>query len=156
MIRLIAAIDEKRGLARNNQIPWKIPKDSTRFRTLTLTHGGNVLVGRTTYEQMGNYFDEHKAYVVSHQNLKLSKNQVLVKDLKKFLTDLKEDIWVIGGSGIYAASIEFASEIYITNVVGDFNCDQYFPDYTEFVVKEIEGPLSDNGFTFSYQLLTRL
>ena len=155
MIRLIAAIDTERGLARDNQIPWKIPADITRFRRLTLTHGAKVLVGRNTYEQMGNYFSDHETYIVSRQDLELPKEHTLVKDIDTFLKELKGDIWVIGGAGIYAASIKYADEIYLTIVEGDHNCDQFFPEYSSFKAKDIEGPLEDNGYKFIYQLLTR-
>jgi dihydrofolate reductase len=155
MIRLIAAIDSNRGLAKNNQIPWKIPQDVARFRKLTLTHGGRVLVGSTTYTQMGDYFSGHQTYVVSHQDLKLPNGHTLVKDPSSFLKDWREDIWVIGGAGIYASSIKYADELYLTIVSGNFNCDKFFPEYKDFKVNVKEPEITDNGFTFNYQLLTR-
>lgn len=155
MIRLIAAIDSKRGLSKDNQIPWEIAADINRFRQLTLTHGARVLVGRTTYELLGRYFDDHKAYVVLHRELVLKDRQTLVKDIDKFLDKAKEDIWVIGGAEVYSASIKYADELYLTLVDGDFKCDKFFPEYKDFKIKNSEGPLTDNGFTYYYQLLTR-
>lgn len=155
MIRQIAAIDNKRGLAKNGQIPWKLPKDVARFRQLTLTKGANVLVGRATYESMGDYLPNHNIYVVSHSDLKLKAGCVLVKDPVKFLSEFKDDIWVIGGAGIFAATINVADELYLTLVDGDFNCDQFFPEYNNFKLQDTDGPYSENGLNFSFKLYAK-
>jgi|SRR5665213_3756803 len=155
MIRLIAAIDSKNGLAKDGEIPWRIPIDIAHFRELTLTQGGKVLVGRTTYEMLGKYFNKHETYVVSHQDLDLEEGRTPVKDIDTFLKELKEDIWVIGGARVFESSIKYADELYLTIVEGDYGCDQFFPEYKDFKVKETEGPLEDNGYKLTYQVLTR-
>ncbi|HEY1645388.1 MAG TPA: dihydrofolate reductase [Candidatus Saccharimonadales bacterium] len=156
MIRLIAATDNKRGLAKNGQIPWNLPADKTRFRTLTLEHGATVLMGRATYEQMGDYLKDHSGFVVSHSQLQLPANYQLVSDLDSFMAGSKEDLWVIGGAAIYAGTIKYADELYMTIIEADFNCDQFFPDYSGFKLKSSEDPLLENNLKFSYQLLTRV
>jgi dihydrofolate reductase len=42
-----------------------------------------------------------------------------------------EDIWVIGGATVYAETISDAGELLITQVLGDFNCTKFFPDFTD-------------------------
>jgi dihydrofolate reductase len=154
MIRLIAAIDNKRGMAKNDHIPWKLPQDVARYKGLLLTHGGNVILGRRTFDAMG-YVEGTHFYVVSHQDLVLPKNCTLVKDLDKFMSEFKEDLWVNGGEAVYKATIQYADELYLTKVDGDFNCDQFFPDYSDFKLKKSEGPYTDNQLSFSYQLFVR-
>lgn len=155
MIRLIAAIDQNKGLAKDHRIPWDLPKDKARFRQLTLTHGANVLMGSTTYRQMSSdYLSLRQCYVVSHHNQKLN-NAILINDLKDFLAKFKQDLWIIGGAAIFEASIGQADELYLTLINKNFNCDQFFPDYGEFKLVKVDGPFNYHGLTFNYQLLTR-
>ena len=50
-ISLIAALDEKRGLGKGNELLWRIPEDLKNFKRLTMGH--YVLLGRKTYESIG-------------------------------------------------------------------------------------------------------
>lgn len=156
MIRLIAAIDNNRGIAKADRIPWNLSSDKARFRKLTLDYGANVLMGRKTYDQMGDYLLNKHAYVASHMQIKLRPNITLVNDLDKFVANFKNDLWVIGGAGVYQSTIKYADELYLTIVDKDFNCDQFFPEYQDFKLAKEEGPYSENGLSFNYQLLIRL
>lgn len=153
MIRLIAAIDQKRGLSRNGQIPWDIPQDKARFRQLT--HDANVLIGRVTYGSISNSIGKNK-YIISHRKINPTPGAVLVSDLDKFIKGFNKDLWVIGGAATYSETIKYADELYLTLIDADFNCDKFFPEYTNFQLKKTEGPFIKNGLSFSYQLLTRL
>ncbi|MBI2622721.1 MAG: dihydrofolate reductase [Candidatus Levybacteria bacterium] len=51
MISIIAAIDEKRGLGKNNDLLFRIPEDLKRFRRLTKGHP--IIMGRKTFESIG-------------------------------------------------------------------------------------------------------
>jgi dihydrofolate reductase len=155
VIRLIAAIDKKRGLAKNGQIPWKLPDDIARFRQLIQTHEGNALMGRKTYELFTSPLKTKHTFILTHQNLNLPKNTSLVNDLDKFILSFKADIWVIGGAEVYARTIKYADELFLTLVEGDFNCDQFFPDYSDFKLKQESGPYHQNDLSFYYQTLTR-
>ena len=154
MIRLIAAIDKKRGLARDGEIPWNIPEDVKRFRQFTLTHGANVFMGRRTYEMLGQLTGRHY-YVLSSKDLLLPSGVTLVNDLETFFTNFKEDIWVIGGEAVYNTTIKYADELYLTIIEADFDCDQFFPDYSNFELKESEGPFTSDQLTYSYQTYSR-
>lgn len=155
MIRLIAAIDNRRGIAKEGRIPWNLTIDKARFRKLTLEHGANVLMGSTTYNQMGEYLVDKHVYVASHKQIKLPTGITAINDLDMFIANFKKDIWVIGGAAIYQACIRYADELYLTVVDQDFHCDQFFPDYRDFKLSKLDGPYHENGINFSYQLLIR-
>lgn len=156
MIRLIAAMDDHRGIAKKGQIPWHIHDDIVRFRKLTLQFGANILMGRRTYDAMTDYLKGRNNYIVSHTDLDLPAGINLVNDLDSFITNFKSDLWVIGGAQIFASTIKYADELYLTLIESDFNCDQFFPDYSGFKLKTNDGPHSENDLRFSYQLFTRL
>jgi len=51
-LRLIACIDEGRGLGRDGQLLYRIPEDHARFRALTETAGSVLVMGRRTAESL--------------------------------------------------------------------------------------------------------
>ncbi len=154
MVRLIAAIDNKRGMAKEGRIPWKLPKDVARFRELALAPGSNVLLGHTTFEQMG-YLEGRNYFVVSHNELELPEGCTLVQDLDKFMAEFRGDLWDIGGAAIFNQTMKYADELYLTLINQDFNCDQFFPDYSSFKLDSSEGPFTENELSFTFQLYNR-
>lgn len=155
MIRLIAAIDSRRGIARNGQIPWDLPSDRAYFNSQTLKFGGNILMGHTTFNTLRGSLVGITDYVVSHSLIKLPGSVVLVNDIESFLNNFKEDLWVIGGEGIYALTIGKAQELYLTNIESDFNCDQFFPSFSGFKLKSFDGPKKENNQTFNFEVFER-
>jgi len=51
-ITLIAAFDNEQAIAKDGEIPWDLPEDQQHFKETTLGHP--VIVGRETYENIGN------------------------------------------------------------------------------------------------------
>jgi len=43
-------MDEKRGIGKNNQLPWSLSDDLKRFKALTMGH--HIIMGRKTYESI--------------------------------------------------------------------------------------------------------
>ena len=153
MIRLIVAIDRKRGLAKYGKMPWKIPEDEQYFTDQTKTHGGNVLVGHTTYQTFKGPLAGRQNYILTHQNLSITGVDV-VHDLAKFLEDFKnKDLWVAGGAKVFEEVMRTgkADRLYITHIDADLACDQFFPEYTnDFQPVQQSEPHKQNGFLFTY------
>ena len=54
MYKLIVAFDKKRGIGKNNLIPWYLKEDLKHFAKLTIGNKNNAIVmGRKTYESIG-------------------------------------------------------------------------------------------------------
>ena len=53
LISIFAAMDSKKGIGKNNKIPWHIKEDLVRLKSLTKDHV--VILGRKTYESMDGY-----------------------------------------------------------------------------------------------------
>ena len=47
IISIIAAVDEGGGIGIKNKIPWHLPADLKRFKTITMGH--HLVMGRKTY-----------------------------------------------------------------------------------------------------------
>jgi dihydrofolate reductase len=149
MIRFIVAVDEKLGMAKNGRQPWHLPTDEQYFLQQTQKYGGVVLMGRTTYDVIGHPLKERRNIVLS-RSLKYIEGVEVEKDLQNALR-VAPDIWVIGGAGIFAQSLQYADELYVTRIEADFECDQFFPEFEDqFDLTSKSTPHHENGVTFTF------
>lgn len=156
MIRAIAAIDSKRGMADDHGIPWqgKVPSDVKHFREYT--QDSIVLMGYGTYVEFDKPLSSRRNLVASSKSEKLREGFELVNDARAFLRSANEDVWVIGGPGLFAATLDLIDELYITKLEGDFNCSKFFPEYEDkFTLVKQSDPISENGITFRFTLYKR-
>lgn len=161
MIRLIVAMDNKRGIAKHGFQPWYIPDDDAYFIAQSKSHGGNVLVGGTTFRDSfkNKPLVERTTYLLTRNELSIDDVE-LVHDLNTWLEDLGDkDVWIAGGSSVYQQVIDAgkADELYITQIDADFGCDQFFPEYEEkFRLNSQSEPHTQNGFHFTYNYYTKI
>lgn len=156
MILFIAAIDRKRGIAKDGGMPWKIPEDENFFTTQTKTRGGNVLTGGTTFRNTyhGHPLKDRQNYILTRRNEPIP-DAIVVHDLPKLLSEFKgdKDLWVSGGAEVFAEIMKLgqADELYLTHIDADFGCDQFLPEYEkDFKLVEQSEVREQNGFKFTY------
>ena len=155
MIRLIAAIDRKRGLAKHGSLPWYIPEDEKYFTDQTKAYGGHVLTGGTTFRNTYKakpLVNRHN-YILTHRDEPIEGAEV-VHDLADFLKGFQDkDLWVAGGADVFEQIIQAgqADELYLTHIDADFRCDRFFPVYEDaFRLVEQTKTREQNGFNFTY------
>jgi dihydrofolate reductase len=127
MIRAIAAVDDRLGIATDTGIPWKVPADVAHFRDLTT--GSNVLMGYATYAEFAGPMAGRTNYVATGRTATLRDGFHPVSDLPPFLSGFKGDLWIIGGATFYATTLDAVAEIALTRVAGDFGCTKFFPPF---------------------------
>jgi dihydrofolate reductase len=152
MIRFIAAVDSKLGMADDNGIPWQrsIPTDIAYFRDKTL--GSTVLMGYGTYK-VTSLLPKRRNVVASSKDTELLPGFELTKDAREFLINATEDIWVIGGPGLFAQTLDLAEELYLTRLAADFKCTKFFPEFmTIFELKSKTTPITENGIKFHFEV----
>lgn len=125
MIGLIWAQGPGGVIGRDNAIPWRIPEDMKHFREITA--GSAVLMGRRTWESLPERFRP----LPGRRNLVLSRTPQegaeTFSSLEKALADVVGDVWVMGGSAVYAATLPFADRVEVTEVREVFEGDTYAP-----------------------------
>lgn len=150
MIKILAAIDQKRGLAKGNSLPWNLPNDVKRYRELMKTEGGNVLIGRTTYMQMKNVLGDNKVFLAT-TSIDSMNGVEIVKDINNFLSEYNGDLWVIGGAKVFEDSLPYVNELILTRIDGDFDCNVFFPEFEDkFEEYSKEEPITENGITYQF------
>jgi dihydrofolate reductase len=151
MIRLIAAIDSRRGVATDAGIPWKLPGDTAYFHEKTAT--GLILMGWATYNEFAAPLHGRENFVLTADSGRLRTGFLPVGSLDQLATEHPdEDIWVIGGAKVYAETISEAEELLLTQVVGDFHCTKFFPPYeTEFRLAARGDDRQDGDVTYRFE-----
>lgn len=157
MIRLIAAMDLKRGISKQGVQPWNIPNDMQYF--VSLTKGGDILMGNVTFEMLKNALSDRKNFVLSHETKEIP-GAVVVDNLDRFLGDyIDKDLWVIGGANVFDQVIAAgkADELYLTKIDADFGCNQFFPEFEQKFRLVEQSPLHEqNGFIYTHNKLVKL
>lgn len=155
MIRAIAAIDEQRGIAKEGAIPWDIPEDKTYFRNAT--EGDIVLMGRETYDEFAEPLSGRRNVVVSRSLQEVRSGFELTTNVVSFVANTTEDIWIIGGAGLYESLLDECHELYITHIASDFDCDRFFPAYESSFELVHESPKQYSGdLTFTYAVYKKV
>ena len=146
------AIDERRGIANEHGRPWqgKLPTDLRHFREAT-QHGIVVMGYRTYEEEFARPLSDRRNLVATHTAQPLRPGFEALNDVEGFLRQTTEDVWIIGGAGLFASSLSFADELDITKLQGNFACTKFFPTYETDFNKIFESePIEENGITFQF------
>lgn len=126
IISLIAAIDAQNGLGKNNQLLCHLPADLKRFKELTL--GKPIIMGRKTFYSIGHPLPGRENIVVTGQDLIIPQVRIAA-NLPQALDMIKnqEEAMIIGGAALFADSLLFAQNLYLTRIHHQFEADVYFP-----------------------------
>ncbi len=126
---IVAAVGRNRGIGFQNRLPWYLPDDLKRFKTLTL--GSPVIMGRNTWRSLGRSLPGRQNVVVSQTLAKaaLPPEVTLVPSLADALaiTGSAPTVFVIGGAALYAEALPIANRLELTEVDAAPPADAFFP-----------------------------
>lgn len=156
-INLIAAIGKNNELGKNNDLIWKLKGDMKFFRETTMGHP--IVMGRKTFESLPKVLPGRKNIVISSNDI-LNTEIEKYKSIKEFLIKYKEfneDVFIIGGASIYKQFIDFATNLYLTEIAAvDKDADVYFPSFNkEEWNKEIISEKEENDIKYNHVLYKR-
>jgi dihydrofolate reductase len=158
-IVLVAAIGENNVIGRDGQLPWHLKSDLKHFRELTI--GKPVIMGRKTYVSIGKPLKDRTNIVLTSDLGLIVPGGVLATSLDAALGYARRDaarrgvdeIMVIGGSDVFAATMPLADRLVITHVHAAPEGDALFPPIDlalwreESRSKHLAGPDDDADFT---------
>ncbi|MDP3726941.1 MAG: dihydrofolate reductase [bacterium] len=96
-ISIVAAIDEKRGLGKNNDLLFRIPEDLKRFRQLTA--GKPVIMGRKTFKSIGRPLPNRTNIVITRDKNYNVPNIMVVHSLEEAIKTARSHCHPELGSG---------------------------------------------------------
>jgi len=124
MISMIFASDENGLIGVDNRLPWSIPKDLQRFRSLTINQ--TVIMGRKTFDSLpGKSLAGRRLVVLSSKARELyfypPPGTFWYQSLQDAFRNESRggrDIFIIGGAKVFEAALPYVSRIYQTSVYG--------------------------------------
>lgn len=160
-IVLVAAIGDNSVIGREGRLPWHLKSDLQHFRKVTLNRP--VIMGRKTHESIGKLLSRRTNIVLSRDLTKVTPGAVLATSLDAALGFARADagkrgvdeIMVIGGSDIFAATMPMADRLEVTHVHVSPEGDSHFPPIDPEIWEEISrqdhfaGPDDDADFTLA-------
>ncbi|MCW4386757.1 dihydrofolate reductase [Salinibacterium sp. SYSU T00001] len=133
-IGLIWAEAEGGIIGRNGIMPWNVPEDLAHFKQTTL--GGPVIMGRKTWDSLPPRYRPlpgRRNIVVTRQARWAAEGAEAAPSVANALALAADDagddrlIWVIGGGEIYAAVIDEAERLEVTEIRAAFEGDARAP-----------------------------
>jgi len=160
-IVLVAAIGENSVIGREGQLPWRLKSDLQHFRKVTLNRP--VIMGRKTHESIGKVLSGRTNIVLTRDFTLVAPGAVIATSLDAALAFARTDaakrgvdeIMVIGGNDIFAATMPMADRLEITHVHTAPDGDVYFPPIDPEVWEEVSredhyaGPDDDADFSLA-------
>jgi dihydrofolate reductase len=133
IISAIAAMDSHGLIGNGLKLPWHLPSDLKRFRSLTM--GKPILMGRRTFESL-------RSPLPGRLNIVLTRDPAFhaegcrvarsVEEAFKIAGDYLEqnggdEAIVIGGAVVFEETASLWDRLYLTVVEGEFSGDVYLP-----------------------------
>lgn len=158
-IALVVALDRQRAIGRGNALPWHLPDDLKRFKSLTL--GKPVLMGGNTARSIGRALPGRRNLVLTRAPQAPFEGMQVVRSLDEAIVAAAgEPLMVIGGGEVYALALPRAEALHLTCVDTVVEgADAFFPAWTdeEWVETFRESHPADarHAFAFDYVDLRR-
>lgn len=161
IISLIVAMDEKRGIGLDGHLPWHLPADLKRFKSLTMSH--HLIMGRKTYESIGNPLPGRTMIIVTRNPNYQPDGCMVARSLDTAIEfarmGMDNEAFIIGGGDLFEQSIDLADRIYLSLIHASLTADVFFPEIDDKkwqVVKSELVPADEkNLYDFTFKILER-
>lgn len=154
-LSIIVAISENGVIGAGSHIPWRAEGEQLLFKALTYNHW--LLVGRKTFESMGNLPHRHYA-VVTRSNYTCGDKSVLVfpsiEAALERLETLTDHVIVAGGGQVFRALIKKADIMHISTIHIEVEGDVHFPAIPPEFKKAFSQRFSSN-IDYTYEIWVR-
>lgn len=155
---LIAALDRKHAIGRDNALPWRLSDDLKRFKALTL--GKPLLMGRKTAQSLGRALPGRRNLVLTRSGEAPFAGMEAVGSTEQALeyaqADGAAELCVIGGGEIYALCLPSASRMHLTRVDTQVEgADAFFPRFDPGEWREVsrESHRADERNEFAFEFI---
>ena len=128
-LSLIAALADNRVIGRGGGLPWHLPDDLRRFKSLTM--GRPMLMGRRTFDSIGRALPGRRNLVLTRHPDTLPAGVEAVASLSAALAMCADavELCVIGGAELYRLALPLATRLELTLVHATIEGDVLFPEY---------------------------
>lgn len=157
-VSLIAVVDRRRGIGKNNRMLVHLSEDLRHFKRTTL--GCPVIMGRRTWESIGKPLPGRRNIVLTRDPAWRAEGAEPAASLAAALERVADSpkVFVIGGSQVYREALPRADELLLTEIDAEFDADTFFPEWDrgDFLEAGREPQHSDQGFDYSFASYRRV
>ena len=126
-ITLVVARARTGVIGRGGTLPWHIPADLKRFKTLTM--GSAMIMGRRTFDSLPGLLPGRRHIVLTRDRNWNAPGAEVAHEVEEALALAVEDpVSVIGGAEIFGLFLPLASRIELTEVLDDIDGDTFIAD----------------------------
>ncbi len=130
IISHIVAAGINNEIGKDNTLLWRMPNDMKFF--INTTKGHCVLMGRKTFESFGKKLLKNRTnIVITRQNYYKAEGCVVVGSVAEGIEYAREhhedELFIIGGGGIYEQSLEKTDKVYLTRIYSEFEAEVFYP-----------------------------
>jgi dihydrofolate reductase len=127
ILSLLAAVAENGVIGRDHRLPWHLPDDLKRFKSLTM--GKPILMGRRTFESIGRPLPGRTNLVLTRSRGWSSPGSVVVHSLDEAIARVGDaaELMVVGGAEVYRLALPRARRVHLTRVHSHVEGDALFP-----------------------------
>jgi len=159
-IALLVAAAENGVIGRESSLPWKLPADLKRFKSLTM--GKPMLMGRKTFESIGKALPGRTSLVLTRSGSWSAPGATVVHSLEEAIERARgaAELVVIGGAQIYGLALPRAERIYLTRVHARVSGDTVLPELEAGAWREVsrEEHAADarHAYAMTFSVLERI
>lgn len=162
LVTIIVAADEKNGIGIDGKMPWHLPADLKRFKTLTTGHC--IIMGRKSYEALPFQLPGRPHIIITrNKDFKADGCTIVnsIQDAIQVAKNLNEtEAFVIGGAEIIKETLaqNLADKIELTRIHHRFPADTFLAPNIEagFNLEAIEKHDADEKNLWGYSFITYL
>ena len=126
-VTIVVARAQNGVIGRDGTLPWHIPADLKRFKTLTM--GSAMVMGRKTFESLPGLLPGRRHIVLTRDAQWSSNGAQVATSIEQAMELAKsEPLSVIGGAEIFALFLPVADRIELTEVLDDIAGNTRMPD----------------------------
>jgi dihydrofolate reductase len=137
-ISLMVARAANGVIGRDNALPWHLPADLQRFKSVTM--GKPILMGRRTFESIGRALPGRVNLVLTRNAAWRAPGVIAVHSLEEALAHAGTavELVVIGGADLFQLVMPRAQRIYLTDIHAEIPGDTVFPALAPDEWQEVE------------------
>ncbi|MEL7189475.1 MAG: dihydrofolate reductase [Pseudomonadota bacterium] len=150
-ITLVYARAANGAIGVENRLPWRLPADLRRFKSLTM--GKPMIMGRKTFESLPGILPGRRHIVLTRREIWDSEGAEVARSVNEALALAGQDnetgeVIIVGGAAIYDVFMPVAHKIELTQIHEDYKGDTFMPapgpDWAEvaradFAATEVDG-----------------
>ena len=136
-LSIVVAIAHNRVIGANNTMPWHLPEDLKRFKSLTF--GKPVIMGRRTYDSIGRALPGRRNIVITRDANWMADGVEVVHSLDEALVLIQNDTEasIIGGAQLYLQAMDIVQSLMVTEIDLDVAGDTFFPEINPDIWLEV-------------------